>query len=87
MHHVTHDMALDAGEPGMEGMPMPENVPCAMCGGTCVLPDRRISERRIGRGDRRLYDRKGRVNLDRIERVFRTGPRDRREPAAGGGAA
>lgn len=26
MHYVTHDMALDCGEPGMEGMPMPEIV-------------------------------------------------------------
>lgn len=36
MHYVTHDMALDAGEPEMEGMPMPrrwEDV-CPDCLGT-----------------------------------------------------
>ena len=30
---VTHDMALDACEPSMEGQPIFEDVPCSFCGG------------------------------------------------------
>ena len=33
-HEVTHDMAVDAGEPEMVGMPMPDETTCHVCGGT-----------------------------------------------------
>ena len=36
-HYVTRDMATDAGEPSMEGMPMEERVPCNRCGGGGVI--------------------------------------------------
>jgi len=43
MHYVTHEMALDAGEPTMEGMPMPERAQttdiCTHCNGTGQEPE------------------------------------------------
>lgn len=34
VEYVTHDMATDAGEPDMEGMPMPYSTECPDCGGS-----------------------------------------------------
>lgn len=41
MHFVTRDMALDACEPDMEGIPMPEQVECDACEGSgqCLPPE------------------------------------------------
>lgn len=37
--YVTHDMALDAGDPNMEGMYIGEDwAECAECGGCGVVP-------------------------------------------------
>jgi hypothetical protein len=44
--YVTRDMALDACEPDMEGMPYPGEVPCPECEGTGVPEERRSGERR-----------------------------------------
>ncbi len=53
---VSREMAQDAGEPSMEGMPWFEEIeiesPCAMCGGARVC-ERREGERRVT-ADRRF---------------------------------
>lgn len=33
LRSVSRDMAIDAGEPEMEGQPIPETVTCYLCGG------------------------------------------------------
>lgn len=47
-YHVTRDMALDAGEPSMEGEPIHEREQCSECGGAGCYPveneDQSLSE-------------------------------------------
>ena len=39
VHYVTHDMALDACEPDMEGMEIEDYEQCEMCCGTGEIED------------------------------------------------
>ena len=34
---ITKDMAIDAGEPEMEGQPIPEEIDCDLCDGECEV--------------------------------------------------
>ena len=38
-HHVSHEMAMDAGDMSYEGQPIPETVKvnCENCGGTGIV--------------------------------------------------
>ena len=38
-HYVTRDMAIDAGDRSMEGMPIDDNYPCGNCNGTGYIDD------------------------------------------------
>ena len=41
MHYITHDMASDAENPDLEGMPMPEYTwdMCPDCNGTGIIDE------------------------------------------------